>query len=79
MGVLVIRVLAAGALTREETRHFVAEPTVASIGSRRDHRQDLRSGNGLRFLEQDLFADNLVEASLQFALSNAGVSSVLAR
>ena len=35
-GVIVIRVLAAGALSGEEARHPVAVPTVAPIGSGRD-------------------------------------------
>ena len=77
MGVLVIRVLAAGALTGVGTRHPVAVPTVAPIGSGRDYDQDTSRANGFRFLEQEGYVDNLVEASLRFALGNAGVSSVL--
>ena len=77
MGVLVIRVLAAGALTGEATRHPVAVPAVAPIGSGRDYGQDQARADGFRFLQQEGYADNLVEASLRFALSNAGVSSVL--
>ncbi len=77
MGVLVIRVLAAGALTGEATRHPVAVPTVAPIGSGRDYGQDLARADDFRFLEQEGFVDNLVEASLRFVLGNAGVSSVL--
>lgn len=77
MGVLVIRVLAAGALTGAGTRHPVAVPTVDPIGSGRDYDQDLSRANGFRFLEQEGYVENLVEASLRFALGNAGVSSVL--
>ncbi len=77
MGVLVIRVLAAGALTGEAVRHPVAVPTVAPIGSGRDYNQDLSRADGFRFLVQEGHVDSLVEASLRFALSNAGVSSVL--
>ena len=77
MGVLVIRVLAAGALTGVGTRHPVAVPTVAPIGSGRDYDHDTSRANGFRFLEQEGYVDNLVEASLRFALGNAGVSSVL--
>ena len=77
MGVLVIRVLAAGALTGEEARHSVAVPTVAPIGSGRDYDQDLSRANRFRFLEQEGYVENLVEASLRFALGNIGVSSVL--
>ena len=77
MGVLVIRVLAAGALTGEATRHPVAVPSVAPIGSGLDYGQDLARSDEFRFLQQEGYVDNLVEASLRFALGNAGVSSVL--
>ena len=66
MGVLVIRVLAAGALTGQAARHPVAVPTVAPIGSGRDYDQDLARSEGFRFLEQEGYADSLVEASLRF-------------
>ena len=77
MGVLVIRVLAAGALSGEAARHPVAVPTVAPIGSGRDYDQDRARAEGFRFLQQEGYVSNLVEASLRFALTNAGVSSVL--
>ena len=77
MGVLVIRVLAAGALSGEATRHPVAVPTVAPIGSGRDYGQDQARADSFRFLQQEGHVSNLVEASLRFALTNAGVSSVL--
>ena len=77
MGVLVIRVLAAGALTGEATRHPVAVPSVAPIGSGQDYGQDLARSGDFRFLRREGYVDNLVEASLRFALGNDGVSSVL--
>ena len=77
MGVLVIRVLAAGALSGESTRHPVAVPSVAPIGSGRDYDQDQSRAEGFRFLQQEGYAGSLVEASLRFALTNPGVSSVL--
>ncbi len=77
MGVLVIRVLAAGALTGDAARHPVAVPSVAPIGSGLDYDQDLSRADGFRFLAREGYVDNLVEASLRFALTNAGVSSVL--
>ena len=77
MGVLVIRVLAAGALSGEAARHPVAVPTVAPIGSGRDYDQDQSRAEGFRFLLQEGYTDSLVEASLRFALTNPGVSSVL--
>ena len=77
MGVLVIRVLAADALSGEETRHPVAVPTVAPIGSGRDYDQDRSRAEGFRLLQQEGYTSSLVEASLRFALTNPGVSSVL--
>ena len=77
MGVLVIRVLAAGALTGETTRHPVAVPAVDPIGSGRDYGQDQDRSDAFRFLLQEGYVDSLVEASLRFALANTGVSSVL--
>ena len=77
MGVLVIRVLAAGALSGEPTRHPVAVPSVAPIGSGRDYSQDQARGDAFRFLELEGYVGSLVEASLRFALGNPGVSSVL--
>ena len=77
MGVLVIRVLAAGALSGEATRHPVAVPTVSPIGSGRDYDQDRARADRFRFLQQEGYVGSMVEASLRFALGNAGVSSVL--
>ncbi len=77
MGVLVIRVLAAGALSGEIARHPVAVPSVAPIGSSQDYSKDQARADGFRFLVQEGYADSLVEASLRFALGNPGVSSVL--
>ena len=77
MGVLVIRVLAAGALSGEAGRHPVAVPSVAPIGSGRDYDQDQERAEGFRFLPAEGYVESLVEASLRFALSNRGVSSVL--
>ncbi|MCY4365394.1 MAG: aldo/keto reductase [Chloroflexi bacterium] len=77
MGALVIRVLAAGALSGEAARHPVAVPSVAPIGSGRDYNQDRERAEGFRFLVNEGHAGSLVEASLRFALSNSGVSSVL--
>ena len=77
MGVIVIRVLAAGALSGVAERDPVAVPTVAPIGSGRDYQQDFDRSEGFRFLVNEGFANDLVEASVRFALSNKGVSTVL--
>jgi len=77
MGVIVIRVLAAGALSGVAERDPVAVPSVAPIGSGRDYQQDLDRSAGFRFMVSDGYTDDLVEASVRFALSNPGVSTVL--
>ena len=72
MGVLVIRVLAAGALTGEAARHPVAVPSVAPIGSGQDYGHDLARSGDFRFLRREGYVDNLVEASLRFAQRRGG-------
>ena len=76
-GVLVIRVLAAGALTGVEERHPVAAPSVAPMGSTETYSQDLERAQRLRFLVEQGYVDSLVEAAIRFPLGNTGVSSVL--
>ena len=58
-------------------RHPIAVPSVAPIGSGRDYDQDQSRAENFRFLEQDGFASNMVEASIRFALSKKEVSTVL--
>ncbi|MCI0899973.1 MAG: aldo/keto reductase [Chloroflexi bacterium] len=77
VGVIVIRVLAAGALTGITERHPVAAPTVAPIGSGKDFQQDESRAEEFAFLVAEGFADDMPEASIRFALSNPGVSTVL--
>ncbi|MCI0864396.1 MAG: aldo/keto reductase, partial [Chloroflexi bacterium] len=77
VGVIVIRVLAAGALTGTSVRHPVAVPTVAPIGSGRDFQQDESRAQEFAFLVDEGFAGDMPEASIRFALSNPGVSTVL--
>ncbi|MCH8298645.1 MAG: aldo/keto reductase, partial [Chloroflexi bacterium] len=67
VGVIVIRVLAAGALTGIAERHPVAVPTVAPIGSSRDFQQDESRAREFAFLVDEGFADDLAEASVRFA------------
>ena len=77
VGIIVIRVLAAGALTGISERHPVAVPTVAPIGSGRDFQQDEARAGQFAFLVDEGFAGDMPEASIRFALSNKGVSTVL--
>lgn len=77
MGAIVIRVLAAGALSGSEARHPIASSTPAPIGSGPDYATDVQRARMLSVLVQEGYVQNLVEASLRFALSAAPVSTIL--
>jgi L-galactose dehydrogenase/L-glyceraldehyde 3-phosphate reductase len=77
MGAIVIRVLAAGALSGSEARHPIASSTPAPIGSAPDYATDVQHAQMLSTLVQAGHVQNLVEASLRFALSAAPVSTIL--
>src|SRR5262249_17056961 len=77
MGVVVIRVLAAGALSGEMARHPTAIPTVDPIGSGPDYATDVGRARALRVLVDEGHAGNLVEAALRFPLGSDAVSTVL--
>ena len=76
-GVIVIRVLAAGALSGADTRHPVAAPAVDPIASGPDYATDVRRARRLGALVEEGHAGSLVEASLRFALAADAVSTVL--
>ncbi|HJY79801.1 MAG TPA: aldo/keto reductase [Candidatus Binatia bacterium] len=77
MGCIGIRVLAAGALSGVEDRHPIAVPTVAPIGSGPDYRADVLHTSTLRFLVEEGYVENLVEAALRFAWSTPHLSTAL--
>jgi aryl-alcohol dehydrogenase-like predicted oxidoreductase len=77
LGVIAIRVLAAGALSGTEARHPIAVPTVAPIGSGPTYATDVQRAQLFRALVQGGYVQDLVEASLRFALSAPAVSTVL--
>jgi len=77
VGVIAIRVLAAGALSGTEARHPIAVPTVDPIASGPDYGTDVRRTQALRALVDEGHATSLVEASLRFALTDDAVSTVL--
>ena len=77
VGVIVIRVLAAGALSGVTTRHPVAVPTVEPIATGPDYASDVQRAQALRALVTEGHVGSLVEASLRFAVSSPAVSSVL--
>ncbi len=77
MGSIGIRLLAAGALSGEETRHPIAVPSVAPIGSGPAYRTDVERARALAFLVQNGYASSLVEAGLRFAWNKGNLSTAL--
>lgn len=77
MGVIAIRVLAAGALSGSEARHPIAVPTVRRLGSGPDYATDLQRAQVLSALVKEGHVESLVEASLRFAVSGMAVSTVM--
>ena len=77
VGVIAIRVLAAGALSGTDARHPLAVPAVDPIASGPDYATDVQRTQALRVLVDEGHASSLVEASLRFALTDSAVSTVL--
>lgn len=77
MGVVVIRVLAAGALSGELARHPVAVPEVDPIASGPDYATDVGRARAFRVLVDEGHVASLVEAALRFPLGSTAVSTVL--
>lgn len=77
VGVIVIRALAAGALSGSAERHPTASGATAPMASSREFSADVEKARQFQFLIDEGIATDLVEASLRFALANAAVSTVL--
>lgn len=77
VGVIGIRVLAAGALSGVEARHPTAMPSVPPIGSSPTYAADLANARRFLPLVQEGHARSLVEAAMRFAISNECMSTVL--
>lgn len=78
MGTIGIRVLAAGALSGEATRHPIAVPSVAPIGSGPAYHQDVARARQLAFLVESGYASTLVEAATRFVWNKGTLSTALA-
>jgi L-galactose dehydrogenase/L-glyceraldehyde 3-phosphate reductase len=78
VGVIVVRALAAGALSAISARHEYAAPSVAPISTAPEYDTDLARA---RLLESELVASGhvatIVEAAVRFPLATDGVSTVL--
>jgi aryl-alcohol dehydrogenase-like predicted oxidoreductase len=77
IGVIAIRVLAAGALSGTEARHPLGSPSVEPIGSGSAYRIDVDRANRLAPLVREGFADSLIELAVRFVISHEGVSTAL--
>ncbi len=77
VGVVVIRVLAAGALSGQLARHPIAGSNVDPIASGPDYATDVERTRALQVLVREGHAASLVEAALRFPLASSAVSTVL--
>jgi L-galactose dehydrogenase/L-glyceraldehyde 3-phosphate reductase len=77
VGAINIRVLAGGALSGTEERHAIAMPRVAPIASGADYAADVERARRLRPLVEKGYVDDLMEASIRFALASDAMSTVL--
>jgi aryl-alcohol dehydrogenase-like predicted oxidoreductase len=77
MGVIVVRVLAGGALSGSGDRHPLAMPSVAPIATGPDFAADVARAQALQPLVDEGHAGSLVEAALRFPLASDAVSTVL--
>jgi aryl-alcohol dehydrogenase-like predicted oxidoreductase len=77
VGVIGIRVLAAGALTGSAERHPLADPPPAPIGSALSYDADLARARRLMPLVTEGFAGSLAEAATRFAISHPAVGTIL--
>ena len=77
VGVINIRVLAAGALSETVARHAIAMPSVAPIASGDDYAADVEQARRLRPVVDKGYAEDLMEASIRFSLASDAVSTVL--
>jgi L-galactose dehydrogenase/L-glyceraldehyde 3-phosphate reductase len=77
MGVIAIRVLAAGALSGTEERHPLGSPRVDPIGSGRDYRVDVERARRLEPVVREGHADGIVEAAIRYVIAHEAVSTAL--
>lgn len=77
VGVIAIRILAAGALSGTAERHPVAAQSVSPIATGNLFQEDVERAQTFRFLIEDGYVSNLVEAAVRFAMSKAGISTAL--
>jgi len=77
VGVVGIRVLAAGALTGSADRHPTASAPPEPIGSAHSYEMDLERARRLMPLVTEGFASNLAEAATRFAITHPAMGTIL--
>jgi len=77
MGVIAIRVLAAGALSGTEARHPLGSPMVEPIGTGSSYRIDVERARRLELLLREGLADSVIELAVRFVISHEAVSTAL--
>ena len=77
MGVIAIRVLAAGALSGSLDRVANAAPRVTPIGTAATYAEDVALARRFRLLMQEGYVSSLVEAAIRFAISKPEVSTAM--
>jgi aryl-alcohol dehydrogenase-like predicted oxidoreductase len=77
VGLIGIRILAAGALSGEAARHPVAMPRVAPIASGPDYEADLTQARRLLPLVAEGHATSLAELAIRFAITPATMATAL--
>lgn len=77
MGVIAIRVMAAGALSAQETRHANAGDPGPQLATGAEFERDVERAAAIRRLAVDMGYDGPMELALRFALATPGISTVL--
>jgi aryl-alcohol dehydrogenase-like predicted oxidoreductase len=77
VGVVGIRVLAAGALSGSAERHPTASPPPEPIGSAHSYAMDLERARRLMPLVTEGFASSLAEAAVRFAITHKAMGTIL--
>ncbi|MFY9758864.1 MAG: aldo/keto reductase [Xanthobacteraceae bacterium] len=77
VGAIGIRVLAGGALSGSASRHPIASPPPAPIGSAMNYEADVVRASRLMPLVTEGFAASLTEAATRFAISQPAIGTIL--
>ena len=77
IGTVGIRILAGGALSGSLDRHPIAQQNVAPIATSSTFQEDVSRTAAFEFLVKEGFVNNLVEASVRFAISNDNLDTAL--